>query len=99
MTYPYFVLDVPEGADDNEVRAAYLRKVQQHPPEAPDSRFQEIHQAYELIKTEAGRARLALLGMPGNWQDQKLADLVPTPPAGRRKLGVKTWMDLIERSV
>ena len=99
MTYPYLTLELSEGASDAEVRSAYLRMIQENPPEAPGTRFQEIHEAYELVKDEAARARLSLFGMAEDWGSGKLADLVPTPTASRRKIGSKAWLELIERSV
>lgn len=55
-------------ADDAAIRQAYLKSVQEYPPETDGKRFQEISQAYERIKDQASRHRYHLLDttLPGD---------------------------------
>ncbi len=55
MKTPYEILDVPEESSDSEIKKAYLAKVRQYPPERFPEMFQQIRQAYELIRTESER--------------------------------------------
>lgn len=59
MTNPFELLKVPESADDEEIRAAYLARVREFPPERAPERFQAIREAYDRIKNE--KARIAYL--------------------------------------
>ncbi len=65
---PFVVLGVAMTADDAVIRQAYLKGVQDYPPEMDGKRFQEISQAYERIKDRASRHRYHLLDntLPGD---------------------------------
>ncbi len=60
MLNPYQILDVAETATDKEVRAAYLTKLRENPPDSNQQQFQQIQQAYELIKDNDSRLRFHL---------------------------------------
>lgn len=60
MTTPFQVLDIPESADDSEIKKAYLRQVRQYPPERAPGRFQAIRSAFEAIQTRRDRIRYQL---------------------------------------
>ncbi len=65
---PYEILAIDRQADDQAVRQAYLELVRRYPPDRDPQRFQQIHDAYELLKDEESRARYYLFdlepGMP-----------------------------------
>ena len=52
MMDPFEELDVAESASNDEIKAAFLAKVREFPPERAPKRFQAIRDAYESIKTE-----------------------------------------------
>ena len=56
MKTAFEVLEVDEGADDQAIKAAYLAKVRQFPPEQAPREFQRIRTAFEAISTERRRA-------------------------------------------
>jgi curved DNA-binding protein CbpA len=60
MTNPFSVLGVPNSADDETIKKAYLQKVREHPPEREPQRFQAIRSAFESIKTQRDRLRYQL---------------------------------------
>lgn len=95
MFFPYLVLDVPETANDDDVRRAYLQKIREFPPERTPDEFQRVCDAYALIKTELDRARLRLFGMPRANPGTRLAELVPKAGKGdkRYNVGVNAWID------
>ncbi|NOQ34966.1 MAG: DnaJ domain-containing protein [Methylococcaceae bacterium] len=52
MLTPFEILELSETANDEAIKKAYLKKVRQYPPEQAPDKFQQIRDAYELIKTE-----------------------------------------------
>ncbi len=64
---PFQILGVPPDADDERIRAAYLRKVRQHPPERDPEAFRRIHQAYESIRDVRRRIAYRLFHVP-DWR-------------------------------
>ncbi len=60
MKTPYQILEVSAGADDSEIRQAYLQKVRDNPPDLDQVKFQAIHAAYEAIKDHKSRISFEL---------------------------------------
>jgi curved DNA-binding protein CbpA len=60
MTDPYRLLGVPETADDDIIRAAYIAAVRACPPERDRQRFEQVRAAFEAIATEPKRLAHAL---------------------------------------
>jgi curved DNA-binding protein CbpA len=55
MKNPFVLLGVPEDADDETIKKAYLQQVRQHPPEREPDLFQAIRVAFEAVKTRRDR--------------------------------------------
>ncbi|MDP1646618.1 MAG: DnaJ domain-containing protein [Rubrivivax sp.] len=55
MTDPYRQLGVPETADDDTIRAAYLAAIRACPPERDRHRFEQVRAAFEAISSESRR--------------------------------------------
>lgn len=64
MKNAYRVLGLAVGASDEEVKAAYVARVRDYPPDHHPQRFQEVRQAFEALRTEADRRRYALFASP-----------------------------------
>ena len=96
MPYPYELLEIAETVDQKEIRRAYLQKIREYPPEHSPAKFQEVVQAYQLIKNETERNRLRIFGMPGDESSRKLSDLVVAPLDTRNKIGIKAWLKLLQ---
>ena len=60
MTDPYRQLGVPETADDDTIRAAYLAAIRACPPERDRVRFEQVRAAFEAISSEPRRHAHAL---------------------------------------
>lgn len=60
MTDPYRLLGVPETADDETIRAAYLAAIRACPPERDRVRFEQVRIAFEAISTAPRRHAHAL---------------------------------------
>lgn len=59
---PYLTLRVPNTADDQHIRQAYLSSIRQATPESDPERFKLLTQAYERIKDESSRHHYELFG-------------------------------------
>lgn len=55
MKTPFEILEVPEDADDQQIKKAYLAAVHRFPPDRYPERFKKIRGAYERIATEKDR--------------------------------------------
>ena len=53
---PHDVLGVMPDASDAEIRAAYLRKVREHPPDGQGDAFERVRDAYEVLRDPRRRA-------------------------------------------
>lgn len=57
---PIDVLVVAPNASEEEIRAAYLRKVQEYPPDKAPDEFEMVRNAYEILRDPRKRT-LAML--------------------------------------
>jgi len=60
MFNPYQILGVSETANDEEIRTAYLARLRENPPDSNQQQFQQIQQAYALVKDSDCRLRFRL---------------------------------------
>jgi len=54
---PIEVLGISRDATDEEIRAAYLLKVREHPPDRSPEQFEQIRDAYEVLRDPRRRLR------------------------------------------
>jgi len=59
---PYQVLGVEPEASGEEIRAAYLRKIREHPPERDAPAFERVRDAYAELRDPRERTRRRLFG-------------------------------------
>ncbi len=85
---PREVLEIPAEAGDEEIRAAYLRKVKQYPPDRSPREFERVRDAYEMLRDPRQRARRLLLADP----KQPLASLLDGLKPERRFTGPVPWL-------
>jgi curved DNA-binding protein CbpA len=86
---PWSVLGVPPGASDEEVRAAYVQKGKEFPPDRAGGQFEKIRDAYEQMKDPYRRAKYLILGAN---VDRPLESLLDEVPAVRRYVGPEPWL-------
>jgi curved DNA-binding protein CbpA len=55
------VLGVAANATEEEIRAAYLQKIREHPPDTSPEEFERIRDAWETLRNPRRRARSLLL--------------------------------------
>jgi uncharacterized protein (DUF1786 family) len=58
---PAEVLGVPAGASEEEIRAAYLSKVREFPPDRSPEEFERVRDAYDTLRDPRGRTKAMLL--------------------------------------
>lgn len=77
---PYAALGVEHGATSAQVRAAYLQRVRERPPERDPEGFKRVREAYELLRSPRKRAELTLLELRSGPAEFDLDRLHDTPP-------------------
>lgn len=89
---PRQVLGLPPQAEGEEIRAAYLRKVKEFPPDRAPREFEKIRDAYESLKDPRRRARQILSADPS----QPLVSLLEGRAARRRFTGPGPWLAVLK---
>jgi len=87
------VLGVAPDATLEQVRASYLEKVRQHPPDRDPEQFERIRDAYGLLRDPRSRVHQIFEG-----PDPKapLVNLLDNKPAPRRFAGPAAWMAVLK---
>ncbi len=89
---PFVVLDLEETADDEAVRAAYLRGIRKSPPDRDPEGFRRVRDAYEAIRDKERRLALRLFGPPPL---ERLEGLLDEFPDERRYVGPALWLNVL----
>jgi curved DNA-binding protein CbpA len=84
-------LAVAAEAGDEEIRAAYLRKVKEHPPDRDPREFERVRDAYETLRDRRRRMRSLLLADP----KQPLVSLLEGLTSERRFTGPAPWLAVL----
>ena len=93
MTDPREVLGVPANAGEEEIRAAYLRKVKEYPPDRSPEEFEKIRDAFETLRDPRKRTRAMLLAAdPG----APLAALLDSHAPPRLFAGPLPWREVLK---
>jgi len=86
---PWSVLGVSPEANDEQVRAAYVQKVKEFPPDRAGPQFEKIRDAYEQLKDPYRRAKYLILGANA---DRPLESLLDEVHGTRRYVGPELWL-------
>jgi curved DNA-binding protein CbpA len=86
---PRQVLEVEAEAGDEDIRAAYLRKVKQFPPDRSPREFERVRDAYEMLRDPRRRTRSLLLAADPK---QPLASLLDGLKSQRQFTGPDPWL-------
>jgi len=90
---PYRLLGIAAGAEDEQIRAAYLAKLKQFPPDRCPVEFEQVRDAYELLRDRRRRAHYTLFsGAP----DAPLASLLEGMVNERRFAGPAPWLAVLK---
>jgi curved DNA-binding protein CbpA len=89
---PFAVLGIEETADDEAVRAAYLRALRASPPDHDPEGFRRIRAAYEALRDTESRLALRLFG-PSPLAN--LDELLDAFPEERHYVGPGPWLKVL----
>jgi curved DNA-binding protein CbpA len=89
---PRQILGVSPEAGDDEIRAAYLRKVKEYPPDRAPKEFEKVRDAYENLRDPRRRIRHLLSIDPA----QPLASLIENRAEERKFLGPEAWLAVLK---
>jgi DnaJ-class molecular chaperone len=94
MIDPCVILGVDAGATDEEIRAAYLRKVRDYPPERAPEQFERVRDAYEMLRDPRRRMQQRLFA-PAD-AAEPLATLFGGGSRPRRFVGPGPWVEVLK---
>lgn len=92
---PRQVLGIGPEAGEEEIRAAYLRKVKEFPPDRAAREFERVRDAYELLRDPRERTRRMLLAVDPK---QPLELLLEGLPRERRFAGPGAWVAVLKEN-
>lgn len=87
-------LAIGAEAGDEEIRAAYLQKVKEHPPDRDPQEFERVRDAYDMLRDRHRRMRSLLLADPR----QPLASLLAGYTSERRFTGPEPWLAVLREN-
>ncbi|HWF46275.1 MAG TPA: J domain-containing protein [Bryobacteraceae bacterium] len=87
------ILGVPENASEEEIRAAWLAKVKEFPPDRCPTEFESIRNAYDTLRDPRKRAKAMLLST--NFA-APLVSLVDREKARRTFVGPQPWREVLK---
>ena len=90
------VLGIPLNAGEEEIRAAYVQKVKEHPPDRAPEQFEKIRDAYETLRDPRRRMRDMLLSAD---PEAPLTTLIAGQTNERRFVGPQPWLDVLKADV
>lgn len=90
---PRHILGVESNAGDEEIRAAYLKKVKEFPPDRAPAEFERIRDAYETLRDPRKRAR----AMFSNHESSApLVSLIAGRNVPRLFAGPQQWREVLK---
>ena len=91
---PWDILGLPPEAGDAEIRAAYLAKVKEHPPDRMPEEFERVRDAYDVLRDPRRRAEALLLAVD---PDAPVASLLDGVKPTRRFVGPELWLAVLKK--
>ena len=90
---PREVLGVSQDAGEEEVRAAYVRKGKEHPPDRSPEEFERIRDAYDSLRDPRRRMRDRLLSVD---PFAPFVSVIELKPRQRRFAGPQPWLEALK---
>lgn len=89
------VLGITVNASEEEIRAAYLSKVKEYPPDRSPEDFERIRDAYDTLRDPRRRTREMLFGGPD--PAEPFASLFAAVQPERKFVGPNAWLEALKR--
>jgi len=90
---PYGVLGIGADADDERIRAAYLAKLKQFPPDRAPVEFEQVRDAYGLLRDRRRRAEYTLFSASPEAPLESLLDGIDN---NRQFAGPGLWLAVLK---
>lgn len=90
---PYAVLGLGPGAEDEQIRAAYLAKLKQFPPDRAPAEFEQVRDAYALLRDRRRRAQHTLFSVN---PEARLESLLDGMDNDRQFAGPGPWLAVLK---
>jgi curved DNA-binding protein CbpA len=87
------ILGVTSSASLEDIRAAYLSKVREYPPERCPEEFERIRDAYEVLRDPRNRAKAMLIARDFERPLESLAD---EDRSQRSFAGPRPWREVLK---
>lgn len=87
------ILGVPANASDEDIRAAYLSKVKEFPPDRSPEEFERIRDAYDSLRDPRQRAKAMLLS---TGSDAPLVSVIESQKPRRIFAGPQPWREVLK---
>ena len=86
---PWAILGIPVHADDQQIRTAYLQKVKNYPPDRAPQQFEQIRDAYEVLRDPQRRSKSLIISVD---PEAALASLLRDGTNERHFVGADLWL-------
>ena len=86
---PQNILGVPQDAKPGEIRAAYLNKIKEYPPEKFPAEFERVRDAYTILSDARHRTRLMLRSAD---PEASMETLLDDQQQNRQFVGPEAWL-------
>ncbi len=90
---PYAVLGISRNADDERIRAAYVARVKQFPPDRSPAEFEVVRDAYSVLRDRRTRAQHTLFSVD---LEAPLQSLLEGVDNDRRFAGPGPWLAVLK---
>jgi curved DNA-binding protein CbpA len=90
---PNDVLGVGKDAGEEEIRAAYVRKLKEYPPDRSPEEFERIRDAYDSLRDPRRRMRDRLVAVEAF---APLRSVIELKTRQRRFAGLEPWLEVLK---
>jgi curved DNA-binding protein CbpA len=90
---PFDILGISPDASADEIRAAYLAKVRECPPDRSPEQFERVRDAYEKVRDPRARIRHRLFAVDPR---ARLSSVFAEAALPRRFVGLAPWLDVLK---
>lgn len=91
---PRAILGVADSTSDEEIRSAYLRKLKEFPPDRCPNKFEQVREAYDLLRDRRQRFRHFLLSVDPM---APLETMLEKNPQDRKFVGPDPWLAVLRK--
>ncbi|MBO0911919.1 MAG: DnaJ domain-containing protein [Acidobacteria bacterium] len=92
---PRILLGIAPEATDDEIRAAYLRKIREYPPDRHPEEFERVRDAYEQLRDRRRRVEHTLFSCD---PESPLESLLHAIADDRKYVGIEPWLAALKEN-